>query len=187
MRLSFVMRRWQALISLGLAAVVTLATLGIAPTPAAVRRALGGGGEPYPCEVHACGCTSAEDCFASCCCFSPAELAAWRASEGGQSPAAGAGQRDAEGASDEYEEHCELCLDGASAETVPPAPPVFSLISALTCRAIKLSIVWAPPLLAAPPSFALVEAPAPGSALPARPARAAAAPTGDVPTPPPRA
>lgn len=31
----------------------------------------------FPCRDKACGCGSAEQCFSSCCCNTPAELAAW--------------------------------------------------------------------------------------------------------------
>src|SRR5690606_31989476 len=104
-------------ISLGLAAVVIIATLGIAPTPAAIRRALGGGGEAFPCENHACGCTSAEDCFGSCCCFSPAELAAWR--RGQTQPTA----TDSPPPTPQGDDHCELCqAPPAAPHATPPEP-----------------------------------------------------------------
>lgn len=32
---------------------------------------------PYPCQDHACGCHSAEQCWESCCCYTPAERLAW--------------------------------------------------------------------------------------------------------------
>jgi hypothetical protein len=32
---------------------------------------------PFPCQGHACGCLSAEQCWQNCCCFSPAERLAW--------------------------------------------------------------------------------------------------------------
>jgi hypothetical protein len=28
---------------------------------------------PFPCQDRACGCQSAEQCYSSCCCFSPAD------------------------------------------------------------------------------------------------------------------
>ena len=31
----------------------------------------------YPCENHACGCQTAEECWRHCCCFSPEERFAW--------------------------------------------------------------------------------------------------------------
>src|SRR5690606_17705114 len=189
-------RRWQAFISLGLAAVVTLATLGIAPTPSAIRRALGAA--PFPCEVHACGCTSAADCFDSCCCFTPAELDAWRRDQAQAAPAArppaqasvepGAG--DPEPPAPGGDDHCELCRPPPAPEPAAPpesptAAPAFALISALACRAVELSIVWAPPLLAAPPAFALPVTPAVGTARRPAARRAAPAPPGRGRAPPP--
>jgi hypothetical protein len=32
---------------------------------------------PFPCQDHHCGCVSAEQCWTSCCCFTPAERIAW--------------------------------------------------------------------------------------------------------------
>ncbi len=43
---------------------------------------------PYPCQDHACGCLSAEQCWESCCCFSPAERLAWAREHGVRIPAA---------------------------------------------------------------------------------------------------
>src|SRR4051812_9955523 len=34
-------------------------------------------GESFPCSDHACGCTSAEQCWRSCCCHSLAERIEW--------------------------------------------------------------------------------------------------------------
>lgn len=34
-------------------------------------------GERFPCEQHACGCTSARGCWEQCCCYSPREKLAW--------------------------------------------------------------------------------------------------------------
>jgi hypothetical protein len=167
------MRRWQALISLALAAAVAAATLGIAPTPASLWKVFGLAGEPFPCQDHACGCSSAADCFDGCCCFSPAELAAWRGARG----------EPADAPAPESEDHCDLCEAAAPAA---PVPAPVALISALTCRAVSLSIAWAPPLLAAPAPIVLpVECAIPALLRPGAD-RAPAALARDVPTPPPR-
>jgi hypothetical protein len=33
--------------------------------------------QPFPCQDHACGCKSAEECWRHCCCFTPEEKLAW--------------------------------------------------------------------------------------------------------------
>lgn len=33
--------------------------------------------QPFPCMDRPCGCGSAEQCFSSCCCHTPAQLLAW--------------------------------------------------------------------------------------------------------------
>ena len=58
---------------------------------------------PFPCMDKPCGCATAEQCFSSCCCNSPAELLAW-AKANGLDPAT------------------LLALHGRVAATVPEAP-----------------------------------------------------------------
>lgn len=41
-----------------------------------------GSGERYPCEHCGCGCRSAEQCWAHCCCFSNQEKLAWARQNG---------------------------------------------------------------------------------------------------------
>jgi len=36
-----------------------------------------GQGGAYPCQGHRCGCSSAEQCWKSCCCFSTSQKLAW--------------------------------------------------------------------------------------------------------------
>lgn len=36
-------------------------------------------GAPFPCQQHACGCASAEQCWKSCCCFTKEQKIAWAA------------------------------------------------------------------------------------------------------------
>ena len=50
------------------------AALGL-PLPAAPVRK--DASHPFPCQDHACGCQSAEECWSGCCCFSPEERWAW--------------------------------------------------------------------------------------------------------------
>jgi hypothetical protein len=50
-----------------------LATLGV-PLPAAARRP---DDQPFPCQDHPCGCRTAEQCWTSCCCFTPEQRWAW--------------------------------------------------------------------------------------------------------------
>jgi len=38
--------------------------------------------QPFPCMDKACGCDSAERCFSSCCCHTPAETLAWAKARG---------------------------------------------------------------------------------------------------------
>jgi hypothetical protein len=48
-----------------------------AGSPAANRLADKDRSRPFPCMDKPCGCATAEQCFSSCCCNSPAELLAW--------------------------------------------------------------------------------------------------------------
>jgi hypothetical protein len=48
------------------------------PTSAAAKRLAGKDrSQPFPCMDKPCGCATAEQCFSSCCCNTPAELLAW--------------------------------------------------------------------------------------------------------------
>jgi len=42
---------------------------------------------PFPCQSHACGCLSAEQCWEHCCCFTPEEKSAWAEAHGIEPPA----------------------------------------------------------------------------------------------------
>ena len=53
-----------------------------AGTEAARRFAGKDRSRPFPCMDKACGCDSAERCFASCCCHTPAETLAWAKARG---------------------------------------------------------------------------------------------------------
>jgi hypothetical protein len=51
----------------------TMTSIGIPSPPASVKdRSM-----PFPCQDHACGCASAEQCWRHCCCFTPRERWAW--------------------------------------------------------------------------------------------------------------
>lgn len=52
---------------------------GAAVPPATAAKRLAGKdcSRPFPCRDKPCGCSSAEQCFANCCCNTPAELLAW--------------------------------------------------------------------------------------------------------------
>src|SRR4051794_16978264 len=50
-----------------------LAALGV-PLPASARKEPG---VPFPCQDHPCGCRTAEQCWAACCCFTPEQRIAW--------------------------------------------------------------------------------------------------------------
>src|SRR5271168_1694053 len=43
--------------------------------------------QPFPCQGHVCGCQSAEECWSSCCCYTPEERWAWADAHGVEPPA----------------------------------------------------------------------------------------------------
>lgn len=49
------------------------ATVGF-PLP---QRIIKDSSQPFPCQDHACGCQTAEQCLAQCCCYSAEEKQAW--------------------------------------------------------------------------------------------------------------
>ncbi len=44
------------------------------------------GGQPYPCQQNACGCSSAEQCWKSCCCYNDQQKLAWAKKHGVKPP-----------------------------------------------------------------------------------------------------
>jgi hypothetical protein len=44
------------------------------------------GGQPYPCQHCACGCSSAEQCWKSCCCYNDQQKLAWAKKHGVKPP-----------------------------------------------------------------------------------------------------
>jgi len=53
--------------------------------PVAGRVAARHGAAAFPCQDHACGCSSAEQCWGGCCCFTPRQKLDW-AHEHGVAP-----------------------------------------------------------------------------------------------------
>lgn len=58
----------------GLALVAYLVAVVGFPVPAFPHK---DSGQPFPCQNHACGCRTAEECWRHCCCFTPEERWAW--------------------------------------------------------------------------------------------------------------
>ncbi|MBS0187982.1 MAG: hypothetical protein JSS51_07925 [Planctomycetes bacterium] len=76
-------------------AVFICASFGVVPTPALVARwfagiegAATGVANRHPCDDHFCGCTSAHECWAACCCFTPSQRLAWAIENGVCPPSA---------------------------------------------------------------------------------------------------
>ncbi len=101
---------WIALIG-----AFVIASQSAVPIPAwlasGVSR-LTSGGELYPCMSHACGCSDAETCWESCCCFSVAEKVSWAREHGVSVPSWLEGLA----AEESDEESCGFCDVGG--ETV---------------------------------------------------------------------
>ena len=146
-------------VAAGLAALYLVAAGGL-PVPKPGKP----GGVPFPCSGRACGCGTAEACWAgACCCFSAREKLAWADARAFTPPAhfLRAVEREVAEAADE----CPAC---AAKKTCcsKPAAPAFSLVvlGALKCRgegagglltlpsAVPVSAVAVVPLAA--PAFA---------------------------------
>jgi hypothetical protein len=60
-----------------------IASLGI-PLPAMATAK--DSGQAFPCQHHGCGCHTAEQCWARCCCFTPEQRWAWAEAQQVQPP-----------------------------------------------------------------------------------------------------
>ncbi len=76
---------WAMLALYGLIASGLPLPVGVPPaagTAAARQLADKDRSRPFPCMDKACGCDSAERCFSSCCCHTPAETLRWAKARG---------------------------------------------------------------------------------------------------------
>ena len=65
------------LVASGLPLPFGMITPAAPDSPAAKRLAGKDRSQPFPCMDKTCGCATAEQCFTSCCCSTPAETLAW--------------------------------------------------------------------------------------------------------------
>jgi len=68
---------------LGVCCVYLVAALEI-PLPVFVHKI---SSQPFPCQDHACGCQTAEECWSQCCCFTVDERWAWAREHNVEPPA----------------------------------------------------------------------------------------------------
>jgi hypothetical protein len=73
-RLTFLRQRIRRALVVGVALVGYLAGVIGSPVPPSVHKA---SSVAFPCQNHACGCMTAQQCWQHCCCFSPEEKTAW--------------------------------------------------------------------------------------------------------------
>src|SRR6266481_10155373 len=67
-------RLHQRRLCVGLMLVAYLLTVAGFPVLGSTKKH---GSHPFPCQDHDCGCSSAEECWTNCCCFSPEQHLAW--------------------------------------------------------------------------------------------------------------
>jgi len=83
-------RRWQMwFVPTRQSLIVGLALVGYLPHALMLPLPVGPSKDrsrPYPCQDRRCGCRSAEECWRSCCCFSPADKRAWAEKHGVEAP-----------------------------------------------------------------------------------------------------
>src|SRR5262245_41643169 len=73
-RLTYRAFRIRRALVVGLALIAYLIGAVGVPMPVRAQKA---SATPFPCQNHICGCTTAEQCWRHCCCFSPEEKLAW--------------------------------------------------------------------------------------------------------------
>jgi hypothetical protein len=66
---------WRRLIAGLLLVVYLTACAGVVPFPVIAFKKKDS--VPFPCQEHACGCATAEDCWRHCCCFTAEERWTW--------------------------------------------------------------------------------------------------------------
>ena len=105
---------------------------------------------PFPCQDHACGCESAEQCWQHCCCLTVQERWAW-AREHAIEPPSYAEQVPTHDCREQMEQPVRCCHHH---ESHPPASGISSTktfgFSPLHCRG--LATLWSGAILAVPPA-----------------------------------
>jgi hypothetical protein len=108
--------------------------------------------ERFPCEDHACGCMSAEECWNHCCCMTPEQRLAWAEANHVQPPPSARGMLRA--AALARAEHalsggCPLCRAAAAArqanEQPKPTAPGRPFLSPLGCKGFAGWLMATPP------------------------------------------
>jgi hypothetical protein len=158
----------------GLALFAYLVTsAGFLPLPALPSKKKSG--TPFPCQDHPCGCSSAEECWRHCCCFSVEERWAWAAANQVEPPEyaekpANAGWSTARlrdqaesPKSCEHAKHAGCCETRAlhsgrehQPSTTEPAPPTRPLcfLTAARCQGLSATCVAVGPVLPILPTHA---------------------------------
>jgi hypothetical protein len=77
-------RRWTRTICAGLCLICYLTTAAGIPIPTLPLKE---NGQPFPCQFHACGCQTAEQCWSHCCCYTAAERVTWAQTRNVEPPA----------------------------------------------------------------------------------------------------
>jgi hypothetical protein len=103
----------------------------------------------FPCQDHACGCGSAEQCWQHCCCFTVQERWTW-ARDHAIEPPRYAERLPGQEASPGNEAHVQCCHHRASLRTASGFQAIEVCgLSALHCRG--LATLWNGAALAVPP------------------------------------
>jgi hypothetical protein len=119
--------------ALGTLILIAYALVSIGPMPNLLLHALRPRalGAAYPCDGHACGCQSLDDCQDHCCCFAPAEILAWARTH----------DREVTLPERQTSHDCPLCHDESA-----PQHPVLPTLSALECRGVSSWFLIAVPV-----------------------------------------
>jgi hypothetical protein len=105
---------------------------------------------PFPCQDHACGCGSAEQCWQHCCCFTVQERWAW-ARDHAVEPPSYAEQLPTHDSREQMEQPVQCCHHHESHPPLKRSSGTKAVgFSALHCRG--LATLWSGVILAIPPA-----------------------------------
>ncbi len=139
-------RRLMAGVSLAAFLVVAI---GI-PLPARRMKDLT---RPFPCQDHLCGCTSAEECWSHCCCYTHEEHLAWAREHHVEPPASFCKHDEPHEAPSCCTQHRDCCKKSEQPAASPSGVRWTSFVDALRCRGLTplgtavIAAVPPPPLV----------------------------------------
>lgn len=146
----------RRLLAVGVLFAYLAAVFGLPlPPPVVIKD----GGKLFPCQGHACGCLTAEDCWRHCCCHTPEERWAWAKENRVQPPEyaekPGAAHADlCDSTEPRHAGECPCCKGKGARRDLDSTPLGGRAVSPLRCQGLTTQWVTTGVVPTEPPAYA---------------------------------